>query len=164
MVDALAWADKELLPKIEAALVRLLPRLQATDAHLLNAAQRERLNSRLIQNLRLDPDHRELIVAILKAWEQVGDESALEIVRAIADSPVWTKQYSHEEREAARHCLPFLEQSIERQRYSQSLLRASQASDPAPDTLLRPAAAGTLETEPQQLLRASGPGTENVPD
>ncbi len=115
-------------------LLRLLPQLRASDSAALNAAQKQALARALSFN------DTELTLAILKALEQVGDDSAVPQVQKIAAgrgdvSRDWQIM------EAANECLPYLQMRAEdRQAASQ---------------LLRPAAFSANETDAQQLLRAN---------
>lgn len=108
--------------KIKVALIRLLPRLQSTDANLLVPRQRSALN----RFLRHDDSGRnpfynaDLSVAILRALEQVGDETALPDVRNLAKSAKDARV-----RSAAQECLPFLQQLVDHPHLENTLLRAS---------------------------------------
>jgi hypothetical protein len=138
---------------VREALTVLLPRLQASDARVLTEEHRQMLNRVLGSSaLSYSKENNRLIIAILKAYEQVGDESALPFVERLAKGE--KAGVNREVREAAQACLPFLQERAERERASSELLRAASASDTPSDVLLRPAA-GALEADPQQLLRAS---------
>ncbi len=136
----------------ERALIKLLPRLRASDAHLLNAHERACLYERLRTNTRGSFQGgyaEELTLAILKALEQIGDgQAALYVYQAAKTAK------SPKVREAASNCLPYLMQRAEQERATNSLLRPSHAADVSDKTLLR-AAQNTPGAEPQQLLRAS---------
>lgn len=157
LCDALGFGDAGMAKIAQETLIEILPRLQSTDAHLLNNEQRRELYKTLLTNNRL------LILATLTALEQIGDEKALPIVEQLASSEPLTQNRlgvrkkalriaNLEIREAAQNCLPFLRERAAAQKASQELLRAS-----SPDTniadLLRPASSQT--TAPQELLRAS---------
>src|SRR5436305_1323914 len=91
----------------------------------------------------------------LKALEQVGDEAGIPYVERLI------KRYAATEpekrvRAQAGESLPFLQQSAQRLRSSQTLLRAGQPSEVGAEELLRPAI-GTSQAHPEQLLRASLP-------
>jgi hypothetical protein len=126
--------------------------LNASDAHLLDDEQRAILY-RVLNKEKYGLDlHR----GILKALEQVGDEKALPHVEKLAKGEGLAAKVQ-ELQVAAEECLPFLEKRIEQIRASQTLLRASSASDAVlsgPDILLRPAMQAG-ETPSQELLRAS---------
>jgi hypothetical protein len=91
----------------------------------------------------------DFLVAILRAFEQIGDTRCVPYVEELA-------RFADQKRvrDAAEACLPYLQELAENERSSQTLLRAASASGTTPDTLLRPAHALT-ETEPGHLLRAS---------
>ncbi len=143
--EVLEAADKQIVALAETKLTELLPRLQASDAHLLNPEQRSILNKSLIQA------ESGFVKAILKAYEQIGDSTAIPFVekltrgegKAGGDAEVVA---------AANACLPFLIQRAKQQEQSQTLLRASEGNAAAPENLLRPANA-TIETQPDTLLR-----------
>ncbi len=162
--------EKSVRADVEEALIRLLPRLQASDAGLLNVEQRACLNK------ALNCGNETLIVAILRAYEQVGDAAALPYVESrarevppVAPAPqtVGTSERiiqgllgtkikaspSAQITQAAQACLPYLHERVESQRASQTLLRGASANEVAPDTLLRATQAHT-DNAPEQLLRA----------
>ncbi len=96
-----------------------------------------------------------LQLAILKALEQIGDETAVPIVAQIAETRQWRDV--HTVRAAARECLPFLRLRAQQQQAAQTLLRASANSETViPEMLLRPATATSAECAPEQLLRPQG--------
>jgi hypothetical protein len=148
LAEALEYQDRALKAIAEDKLKRLLPRLQASDAGLLDEEQRKCLYRALRGR------DTNLILAVLKALEQIGDEQAVPFVQKLANGEGLAARYSGI-REAAQECLPALQQRAERERSRQTLLRAASASDTPSDMLLRPAS-GALEADPQQLHRASG--------
>ena len=79
LADALELDAKSIRTVARKALTRLLPRLQASDAHLLNADQRASLHR------ALKSKDEEFVIAALKAYEQVGDEKALPYVERLAE-------------------------------------------------------------------------------
>ncbi len=137
------------------ALTRLLPRLKASDAHLLREPQRVILRGILAGKGYISFAKyydAEFIISILKAFEQVGDWKSLPYVQQLAQGAKWPHV-----RTAANECLPYLQALAEKQKPGENLLRASSASEAAgvaPDTLLRPAV-GTEEARPDTLLRAA---------
>lgn len=137
----------------KTALIRLFPRLKMEDAPLLEESQRAVLRRYLAGSSVLfvgrEPD---LIVAILKAYEQVGDGNDLLVVEKLAHG----KGLGADNRvqAAALACLPHLQQRIEQIQNPQTLLRASSNSEAPAETLLR-AAEGNPEGDPEELLRAS---------
>ena len=81
LAEALEFPDRDIRPIVRKALIHLLPRLKASDAALLNAGQRACLNRALWGG------NTELTLAILKAWEQVGDADAIPDVEQLARGP-----------------------------------------------------------------------------
>jgi hypothetical protein len=146
LAEALEFKDKNMQSLVEQALIRLVPRLKASDSSLLSPDQRACLNR------ALKGKNTELILAILKAWEQVGDSGAIAEVEKLAEGHGQGEK-SARIREAAQECLPALRQSAERQHLGAQLLRASAAVQASPDTLLRPAMPHLSTDPPDQLLR-----------
>ncbi|HLV78869.1 MAG TPA: hypothetical protein VKT32_01270 [Chthonomonadaceae bacterium] len=155
-------------------LKELLPRMKSGDVSLLSAQQRQGLYNAVILS-----EDAELVRAILKALEQIGDSRALPYVEKLATGKVraddpgtrnarrqirflqWARRRragkadAQRIREAAQDCLPFL---LDRAKAGeQTLLRAADPAAQPADTLLRSAAASS-EPAQQELLRI--PGTE----
>lgn len=155
LTETLETSDQDLRRVVQQALPGLLRRLQASDAHLLDAHQRKILN-RLLRRARQEKN-KELVLAVLKACEQVGDASALPEVERLANMPDPKDAPFRQVVQAARECLPYLKVRVEQERAGQTLLRASgpeQTITTASDALLRPAQeAGT--TLPEELLRST---------
>ena len=151
LAETLESGDKDLTRVSRDALTNLLPRLQFSDAALLSAAQRDILSRALPKVVK--KEDRALSLAILKAYEQVGGEREAAAVERLAGSSV--AAYDSALREAAIDCLPALRDSIARRRESAVLLRASQAGEVQPETLLRPAAYAANQNDAQELLRSS---------
>jgi len=129
-------------------LHKLLPRLQPSDAGLLDRYQLECLYRVLNPlNAKLEP---ELVIAILDTLPIIGDARALAPVESLAsmqpsndsEQRVW---------EAAFRCIEPLKQKIASGHAPETLLRP--AGSPGTDSLLRPA--GASATEENLLLRAS---------
>ena len=135
----------------ELALTRLLPQMKASDASLLHPKQRAILY-KMLRPLHVGA-HAPLICAILRALEQVGDQSAFAPVSKLARMRTFTPT-QNKVRDAAANCLSYLSLNSDNARNSQTLLRASSAmSVTTPDMLLRPAASYAQETPAEQLLR-----------
>lgn len=144
-VEALEFPDKDIVAMAEQKLTELLPRLQASDASLLNKEQREILNRQLAKSDGL------IVKSILSAYEQVGDNAAIPAVSKLARGEGKggkMPQYQS----AAQSCLQFLEIRSKQQEQAQTLLRAANGNVTAPDMLLRPAHA-TADTQSETLLR-----------
>jgi hypothetical protein len=170
LVDALHLDDGMTREIAFAALIDLLPRLKASDAALLNEAQRAKLcqllslpvENPLYKDIRglFRPANNKAVdfrVAIRQAFAQVGDSKALGVVERLATREAKTEG-ERRIQEAAEACLPALQTRADLERSSQTLLRASMPSSDASDTLLRPAT-GTQDSAPEQLLRASEPNS-----
>lgn len=150
LTEALEYRNRAVREAAATSLIRLLPRLQATDTDLLTFAQRGNLHRALLR------DNVELALAILSALEQVGDGRAIPNVQKLASG----FGLAHQEKrvqESARQTLACLRQRVELQRAPQILLRAASASEVGAGTLLRPAA-GVADTQEHVLLRPA-----NVP-
>ncbi|HSV75262.1 MAG TPA: hypothetical protein VLH79_16020 [Chthonomonadales bacterium] len=137
-------------------LTVLLPRLKASDAGLLTEKQRARLN-RQIGKVRIDRE-APLLLAMLKALEQVGDERSALVVRALT-SKAGDGEAAARVRAAAREALPAVEQSAERWRNAAMLLRPADASATPDETLLRPASGAAADRAEERLLRPSASDT-----
>ena len=154
LAEALEFKDKAVLSVATGALIRLLPRMQASDGPLLSPAQRACLN-RALQRRNF-----ELSLAILKAWEQVGDANAIPDVQSLAEGRGEGGRITKVV-QAAKECLPTLRQSAERRQIGAQLLRPAQA-DPTPlHMLLRPAQPHA-STEPSNQLLRSAEGNDQV--
>ncbi len=133
-------------------LTQLLPKLQASDSHRLNNAQREKLLYQLTRRkAHYDPAHIRFQVAILNALERIGVEADLPKVMEIA--------YPHQNvvdlivQTAAQECLPLLQTRIANEKERTQLLRASSFTTLGTDELMRPAK-GSNDAKPDILLRA----------
>lgn len=150
LVDALSLDDGKTHEIAIAALTHMLPQLTESDADALSSAQRAKLNrllltpidSMLYKDVRalLQPASAQAVafrVAILQAWERIGDEKALATVEQLASQ---TPSAPGEKRiyEAAVACLPALKLRVALMQDGKTLLRASQAPPDDPNSLLRP--------------------------
>lgn len=136
----------------EVALKRLLPKLRAEDASLLNSKQR----SRLYRELATSND-KDIVLAGLQAVEQVGNRESLNFVEKLAQGK--GKLTENAVQEAAQACLRGLQARVAEEDMQQQLLRPS-AADGSPQTLLR-ASQNVPEAAPQELLR---PGMRDAGD
>lgn len=168
LIDIMNLEDGKMSEIARDALIRLLPRLKASDALLLTDNQRMRLRSVLSLACerpgfnsigytfrRADDPDTEFRIAILKAFQQIGDTSALAVVTRLANKPAKTEAERRLQK-AAQACLPALQEFVKEESNRKTLLRAAEASDNTSETLLR-AAAGASSTDPGQLLRPSQP-------
>jgi HEAT repeat protein len=159
LVETLSFGhDTRVDTPAREALIRLLTQLKASDAGLLKDGHLALLRSTLASSgigsgdlftslSHRQADHARLQVAILKAFEQVGDSQSLPVVTHLAKSAG-----NLGVRKAAAECLPFLIARVEQQRASQTLLRAASASGTGADTLLRPVSAA-YQQAPNEMLR-----------
>ena len=159
IVDGLPVSDTQYLE--QKTLIELLPRLQASDTHLLNARHHRILNRALNgHGLKSLPSQTAFLTSILKAYEQVGSSKDLLIVERLARGEGHSKQDARVYA-AAQECLPYLQARSEGQELRQTLLRASSGGADNTSTLLRPAH-GANGTGPAQLLRSSEASGEDL--
>lgn len=171
LLDELWSNDPEIRSEVHVALLRLLPQMQTTDAHLLNAKQRDKLYNLPFNGEFIAQDFR---IAALYAIGQVGDSRALQIVKkkgaTIQQYHQWVGSTVDEYRKfktkieadfcnpdmntALDKCIAAIEARLAAEQVGATLLRASTSPAAISETLLRPAAAADA-TEPQQLLRAT---------
>lgn len=131
------------------ALALLLPQMKLKDSTLLTSEHRKKLNRHLLfAPIKRRVKTTDLRLAILKAYEQVGDASSL-----VAVEELLTKNIDAKLRDAAETCCLYLRQNIGRVSEVQTLLRASALPD-KPEELLRPA---REKREEEPLLRPAIP-------
>ncbi len=163
LVSALEIQDREVQKIVRPALIRMLPKLRASDSSLLTEESRQTLrrflkgkfSGRSLRSGDYETDVR-LRIATLNALKQVGDASFIDIVRNIANGEGHrVDRMSSEIAAAASECLPYLEQRILNTTASNELVRASSANSVSgQDVLLRPVI-GTHEMHETELLRAA---------
>jgi hypothetical protein len=151
LADALEYGDKNMRMLASSALQDILPQLQASDDHLLNDEQRNRLYN-VLKRARFKQDGP-LMVAILKALEQIGDEKALPMAENLSKIEP-RNGMERSVKAAALECLPALTERVEKRRRAQTLLRPAAAPDNPAEVLLRPAH-GASPGDPEKLLRPS---------
>ncbi|HLK60849.1 MAG TPA: hypothetical protein VKU00_30070 [Chthonomonadaceae bacterium] len=131
------------------ALTRQLPGMRTNHGSELSNNERKTLYTLLETRF----GERKLMLGILKALEQIGNPDAIPAV-----SGFLTRLRSKLTRpdpeliQAAEDCLLFLNQKYAQTKQSQTLLRPSDASAHAPETLLR-AVTSSPTTPPEELLR-----------
>ena len=141
---------------IMGALTTLLPRMKATDAHLLTPTARNRIRdwlSTMANTVLGHPCSDDLRIAALKALEQVGDTDDIPVVTRLANMKTRTPAKARV-KQAAIECLPMLREHCGEVETARTLLRAANAEDARPETLLR-AATGLPETTSAELLRGT---------
>ena len=157
MAAALWYRDKSSAKLVRDALVRELPTLRSSDAALLNTEQRAALNKELLRAATRRP---QLALAILAAWEQVGDARCVPAVQKLANA-MRRDKVPPAVVARAKECLPLLTESAQVHRTHHELLRAAGTTPDGEATLLR---AGTAAAGAEaDLLRpgdARGRGDE----
>ena len=135
--------DPMLKHQAQQVLIDLLPRVRASDAAYIDTEGME------VLILLLREDAYALQLALLQAFEQIGDARAIPNVLHLRDSLFVRPEL----RKAAAECLPALESRVRLARESSTLLRASSGinSVEAAAVLLRPAAGAPVSAE--NLLR-----------
>jgi hypothetical protein len=151
LTEALEWPDASIQRTAADGLTRLLPRLTASDANLLNSKHRVTLYKLL--RMRNAGANERLLLSILRALQQVGDEAAIPVVERLSNAHAYT-QRQRNVKQMATDTLPLLQSTARNVGSSAMLLRASSANETPSDLLLRGAMASPEEA-PQQLLRAS---------
>ena len=150
LAESLDWPDATVRRVAIGALTRLLRRVKASDKVLTTAQQRGNLHRMLI--LSNAQNDKEFLLSILQALAQVGDSSSIPYVMQLANArPVSARQ--RDVCQAARDCLPYLNQRAALTANSQSLLRGSSANVASADELVRSADINSAN-DPDELLRA----------
>ena len=152
LTEALEYRSKAVRREAASTLIRLLPRLQSADADLLNSQQVVILNRALMGK------NPELVLAIVRALEHVGDSRAISGVEGLA-SGNGIANADERMQAVAGQTLLVLQERAETERVRSTLLRASASSEAGADILLRPSAE-LADTQKQQLLRASNSADE----
>lgn len=163
LVSTLATENRKTLRHSHESLIEILPRLKASDVgcldnmshaklrRILEKPVESMLHSDLIYIFGGWPDREvELRIAILKAFEQVGDESDLAVVEKLCSREAKTDR-GKRIRDAALECLPFLKIRVVASNASNTLLRGSSNPDNS-ETLLRPVR-HSRENDTETLLR-----------
>jgi hypothetical protein len=188
LAETLSIPDPQLRSIVEGALIRLLPQMRADQADLLNAEQRAclyrvmngknpELTIAILKGLEQIGDEKALPIVQKLAEREVKPEDNLthttdsvsgtvqpSLLRKIELELFGDKIRSGSRiREAARECLPYLQERIAQERARETLLRASDTMQSTPDTLLR-AAEGVPAVDPRQLLRAGIPNETAAPN
>ncbi|HLV81665.1 MAG TPA: hypothetical protein VKT32_15370 [Chthonomonadaceae bacterium] len=152
LADILDWPDPYLRHLAAGALARLLPRLKASDAHLLNAQQR--LSIYRMLDMAHANTYCDFLKRVLLALEQIGDVEAVPYVERLANATLTRSMREESVKKAAIECLPYLKTVAAQNQAHQTLLRASAAAETAPEALLRPIQPDAAWNQ-TQLLRSS---------
>jgi hypothetical protein len=113
-------------------LTKLLPRMTARDAELLDPEHRATLAGQLTQS-----PNGNLVLAILKAFRHIGSEKELRAVGLLATG-CWPTYWDPRVHDAAVECAGAMRERLANEAKTAHLLRPASAPD---DTLLRPASA-----------------------
>jgi hypothetical protein len=132
---------------ISSVLKTLLPQMRVSEDTPWTKEQR----AALLLPLKYPLTDVALTVCVLKALEQIGEESAVPVVQKLANLDVYALGAGRI-RQAAEECLPYLTVRVEQARHAATLLRPAAGISP-PDTLLRPAGARVAPMPSEQLLR-----------
>jgi len=130
-------------------LTRLLPRLRASDANLLDATDRILLNTAIAKHSR----NTSFVLAALKALQQIGDAASIPVVQRLA-AQTGLRALDPAVRSAAKECLEFLNVRAAQTEANQTLLRASGAAEAPTDMLLR-VVDSAAPTASDELLRTT---------
>ena len=139
------------------ALMRLLPRLKASDAALLDERVRARLRSVLVMDGYIAFGRRHpaaLMVAIIRGLGEIGDAASLTRFEALAKSSRYAAV-----REAASEWLPALTAAAEADRRRGTLVSPAGAPSEPAAALLRPAQGGVSDAA-DTLVRPHLPAPE----
>ena len=136
-------AERAVREPARQALLRLLPHVRADHAADITPPQMNALLELAFQS------ESAMQIAVLKAFEQIGDGRAVPVVHNL------TFSQHPQVREQAKTCLPFLNERARRAEQSATLLRgtANPAQIASPRELLRPVNASADNTPPDELLR-----------
>ena len=152
LADILEWPDPHLCHIAADALARLLPRLKASDAHLLNA--RQRISIYRMLDTAHAKTYTQFLESVLLALQQIGDLEAIPYVERLASTPLTNSMREDRVKKAAQACLPFLKTVAAQNQAHQTLLRASALDDHDSEDLLRPTP-NEAPLNQTQLLRSS---------
>jgi hypothetical protein len=133
------------------ALMRLLPEMRTSDSGLLQEHHRQMLR-RIVGSRVVGRSSSQFVIAILKAYEQVGDIDDIPVVEKIAAGGGYGKY--KQVRQAAEDCLPALRIVAPQHREQVTLLRASDLHNTNTVGLVRPVEANSDE-DPNEMLRAT---------
>ena len=144
LLDYLSPYDSILTPLATEALTELLLNLKRSDAELLPDQIRARLRG------LLKSPNPSLVLALIQAYQNIGDERDLPMVQALLNK----RSLASELRQAVLECLPYLQSHANHHETRKSLLRSSQPTYPTPKELLR-SAEDIANQRPETLMRSS---------
>jgi len=149
--------SKLILPSIHAAMLRLLPLIEARHSDSLTSRHRDLIWGYMFRKKRpgeCNLTNMPYARGVLHAMEQVGGRNELPNLKSMHGS----YGVSQELKAAIQHCIDIVEERVAREEGKEFLLRAGDNPDVS-ETLLRP----TIEradTPSDQLLRASAGETK----
>lgn len=146
-------ADPTVTRSVYNALRRLVPQIVHGDSSGISVSERIQA---LLLILGAPYKDVELTLSVLKALEQIGDESAIPAVTELAETSAATPGMKRIQ-QAARECLPYLHIHADEMRQARTLLRASNPAFGGTDDLLRPSTPMKPYPHPEQLLRPPQP-------
>lgn len=153
LLKVLDSQDKTAKKVAEETLIRLLPRFQASEAHLLTDDQLSILHHYVTKRNNVT-----LVREGILLLDRIGDTTGLETVQRVAQGKGWGKE-NEEIRILAHDCAESLKVRAE-DKNRQTLLRAASAPDAPENVLLRPAQ-GAGNTDAETLLRPAAPERKN---
>ncbi len=133
LAEALQLEDVYTERVAAASLKRILPRVRATEAALIDNDHRTFLYH------ALQSDDSDLVIAVLAALEQIGDSNALPFVEKLSERPVRTAS-DLQLRNAASQSIPAILASAARHDVGSTLLRPTVEPAKPEKSLLRPVA------------------------
>lgn len=137
---------------VEAFMIRMLPKLISSDAHLISSDQLNSLHDYI--KSQGNKQNERCVLAILEALKQIGGSTSVPVVNALI-SGKGTGRKSAAIRAAATECLPYLLQNVDKNDTARTLLRGSSAASSGADMLVRPASEAKMDHAEEQLLRAA---------
>ena len=150
LIELLEFSNPTVQKAITPPVTRLLSRLRASDAYLLGFLHRTAL-ARTLNTPRTRKLPPAFFVAVLEAFEQIGDSQVLPTVAWLAQGKGAGGDHPPIQ-EAAKACQAHLEEQLRRHQAPYLLLRPSSLAE-APQNLLRPVASAP-DSAPHELLRA----------
>jgi hypothetical protein len=146
--------------KVWSTLLRLLPRIDPQESHLIGDEGHKILHNILTASdyygqalERYDRYHPNMHYAILKALNKVGDNRDLPVLRRVASGKI--SGVAEGVQEAAQDTVEVIKARRSGEEPRRQLLRSSQSPGQSQEELLRPTSA-VLEMREQELLRAVG--------
>lgn len=150
LIELLEFTSPAVRNAIVSPITRLLLRVRASDAHLLGFLHRSAL-ARSLSTPRTRKLPPSFILAILQAFEQIGDSQAMPAVAWLSQGKGMAADHPTVHA-AAQTCLAHLQAQLSRHQAPYLLLRPSSLAE-ASHALLRPVITAP-DAAPYELLRA----------